>query len=278
MALKFIIFIQNINGWYFSSKNKRLQESETCSDKQCLAFHVMLCKYCGKLKNYLIIGGSSGVGQATGKILAQNGNSVFATYFTNKSLSDVSQLSYHYLNITEPDFSFIPETLDGLVYCPGSILLKPFARIKPEAFVNDYELQVLGAVKTIQAALPALKNSEQASVVLFSTVAVQTGFNYHSLVSASKGALEGLTRALAAEFAPKIRFNCIAPSITDTPLAASLLNSEEKKTAHAQRHPLKRIGTAEDMAQLAVFLLSENSSFITGQILKADGGISSLKI
>ena len=137
---------------------------------------------------------------------------------------------------------------------------------------------MVGAVKVIQACLPKLKNASNSSIVLFSTIAVQMGFNFHSLVASSKGAVEGITKALAAEFAPKIRVNCIAPSITDTPLAASLLNTEEKKEANAQRHPLKKIGKAEDLANLAEFLLSEKSSWITGQILHADGGMSSLKV
>jgi NAD(P)-dependent dehydrogenase (short-subunit alcohol dehydrogenase family) len=177
-----------------------------------------------------------------------------------------------------PDFSFLPENIDGLVYCPGAVNLKPFARIKPEDFISDYQLQLVGAVKVVQACLPKLKNSSQASVVLFSTVAVQTGFNFHSLVASSKGAVEGLTKALAAEFAPKIRVNCIAPSITNTPLAGTLLNTDEKKDANAQRHPLKKIGQPEDLANLAAFLLSEKSSWITGQVLHADGGMSSLKV
>ena len=184
------------------------------------------------------------------------------------------------LNVLDenPDFSFLPDVIDGLVYCPGAVNLKPFARIKPEDFVADYQLQLIGAVKVIQACLPKLKNSPQASIILFSTVAVQTGFNFHSLVASSKGAVEGLTKALAAEFAPKIRVNCIAPSITDTPLAATLLNTAEKKEANAQRHPLKKIGNPEDLANLAAFLLSEKSSWITGQVLHADGGMSSLKV
>jgi NAD(P)-dependent dehydrogenase (short-subunit alcohol dehydrogenase family) len=136
---------------------------------------------------------------------------------------------------------------------------------------------VIGAVKVIQDILPRLKLSVSSSIVLFSTVAVQTGFNFHSLISASKGAIEGLTKALAAELAPKIRVNCIAPSITQTPLANSLLNTEDKITANGQRHPLGRIGQAEDVASLAAFLLSDSSSWITGQIIHVDGGISTLK-
>lgn len=184
------------------------------------------------------------------------------------------------LNILDenPDFSFLPAKIDGLVYCPGAVNLRPFLRIKPEDFLVDYQLQVAGAIKAIQACLPIMKNSNAGSIVLFSTVAVQTGFNFHSMVSSSKGAIEGLTRALAAEFAPKIRVNCIAPSITDTRLAGVLLNTPEKKEANAQRHPLKRIGQAEDLANVAAFLLSSKSNWITGQVIHADGGISSLRV
>ncbi|MDQ2864504.1 MAG: SDR family oxidoreductase, partial [Bacteroidota bacterium] len=173
---------------------------------------------------------------------------------------------------------FLPDELAGLVYCPGSINLRPFERIKPADFETDYKLQVIGAIKLIQLALPRLKKSGNASIVLFSTVAVQTGLPFHTQVAASKGAIEGLTKALAAELAPVIRVNCIAPSLIDTPLAAFLLNNEQKQEANALRHPLKRIGTTEDIANMAAFLLSQKSSWITGQILHVDGGMSSLKI
>jgi NAD(P)-dependent dehydrogenase (short-subunit alcohol dehydrogenase family) len=139
-------------------------------------------------------------------------------------------------------------------------------------------LQVIGAVKTIQAALPKLKNADNASAVLFSTVAEKTGLNFHSLVATSKGAIEGLTRALAAEFAPKIRVNCVAPSLIDTPLAASLINNDQKREANAQRHPLKRFGLPKDITDITEFLLSEKSSWIIGQTFSVDGGMSSIKM
>jgi NAD(P)-dependent dehydrogenase (short-subunit alcohol dehydrogenase family) len=172
----------------------------------------------------------------------------------------------------------LPDVIDGLVYCPGSINLKPFHRFSDDDFMKDFELQVLGAVKVIRAVLPKLKKAEQASIVLFSTVAVANGFPFHSQVSTSKGALEGLTRALAAEYAPKIRVNCIAPSLVDTPLAGQLLNNEKKVEVNAQRHPLKRVGRPDDIAMAVEYLLSEKSSWVTGQVLKIDGGISSLKV
>lgn len=231
------------------------------------------------MKNYLIIGGSTGIGLAITEELSKKTEMVFSSYNNNYKTS-TQNINYFQLDVlaTTLDLDFLPETIDGIVYCPGSILLKPFARLSSEDFLQDYQLQVLGAVKVIQQVLPRLKKSTSASIVLFSTVAVQMGFNFHAAVAASKGAIEGLTKALSAEFAPKIRVNCIAPSITNTPLAASLLNSEEKLLANAQRHPLKKIGTPEDIAAMACFLLSDQSSWITGQIMHVDGGMSSIKI
>lgn len=225
----------------------------------------------------MIIGASSGIGKALANSLSKNGNQVFGTYNQTlvESSENVNFIQFDVLD-SELDLSFLPEKLDGLVYCPGSINLKPFARIKAEDFLSDYSLQVVGAVQVIQKVLPLLKASENASIVLFSTVAVQKGFNFHAQVAASKGAIEGLTRSLAAEFAPSIRVNAIAPSITDTPLASKLLASEEKKEANAQRHPLKKIGSPEDIAEMAAFLLSDQSSWMTGQILHVDGGMSSI--
>ena len=229
--------------------------------------------------HYLIIGGSSGIGQQLALQLSQSGNEVIATYNKNEPAVKMPHLRFDYLDVLEQTLSIdlLPDELAGLVYCPGSINLRPFERIKPADFETDYKLQVIGAIKVIQLVLPRLKKSENASIVLFSTVAVQTGLPFHTQVAASKGALEGLTKALAAEYAPKIRVNCIAPSLTDTPLAASLLNNEQKKEANALRHPLKRIGTTEDIANMAAFLLLPQASWITGQILHVDGGMSSLK-
>ncbi len=230
------------------------------------------------MSNYLIVGASSGIGKAIAEDLAKAGHQVYGT-FNKNACNSQENLQYHSLDVLSEnyDLSFLPDKIDGIVYCPGSIVLKPFHRIKAEDFLSDYQLQTIGAIKTIQAVLPRLKESSNGSVVLFSTLAVQTGLNFHSLVASSKGAIEGLTKALAAEFAPSIRVNCIAPSLTDTPLAGSLLNTEEKRLANAQRHPLKRIGTAEDISNLACFLLSDKSTWMTGQILHLDGGMSVLK-
>ena len=230
------------------------------------------------MKNILIIGGSKGIGLASCELLPQSGYKVFGTYKNTPKSS--GSIQYFPLDVNQEtyDFGSLPEVIDGLVFCPGLINLKPFARIKPEDFLEDYRIQVLGAIKVIQQILPRLKKSNSASIVLFSTVAVQTGFSFHSLVASSKGAIEGLTKALAAEFAPSIRVNCIAPSITETPLAAQLLSTPEKIEANAQRHPLKKIGKAEDLANAVKFLISEESAWMTGQILAIDGGISSLRV
>ena len=231
------------------------------------------------MANYLIVGGSSGIGKALVEELVSEGHRVYATYHIHPVESNYSSLSYHALNVLDEtvQLSFLPEVIDGIAFCPGAIQLKPFARIQPSDFMADYQLQVIGAIKVIQAVLPALKNASQGSIVLFSTVAVQLGLNFHSIVSASKGAIEGLTKSLSAELAPKIRVNAIAPSLTNTPLAASLLNSDQKIEANAERHPLKRVGTPEDIASMAAFLLSPKTSWITGQILSVDGGMGTLK-
>lgn len=224
-------------------------------------------------KNIVIIGASSGIGAEVAKRLNEAGaKTITASRNTGADLLwDATQ--------TDNDLSpVLPEQLDGLVYCPGSINLKPFARLSDEDFLNDFQLNVLGAIRAIRQAIPALKRSGKASVVLFSTVAAGQGMNFHASVATSKRALEGLALSLAAEFAgSNIRFNVIAPSLTDTPLAASLLSSPEKQEASAKRHPLGRIGTTGDMAGATLFLLSEDSAWMTGQILAVDGGLSSIK-
>jgi NAD(P)-dependent dehydrogenase (short-subunit alcohol dehydrogenase family) len=171
----------------------------------------------------------------------------------------------------------LPETLEGLVYCPGSIRLQPFSRLRDEDFRVDFEVNLLGAVRVLRAVLPSLKAADRASVVLFSTVAVGTGMPMHASIAAAKGAVEGLTRSLAAELAPGIRVNAIAPSLTDTPLAAGLLRSERQRAAAAERHPLGRIGQPSDLAATARFLLSEEAGWVTGQVLNVDGGMGALR-
>ena len=229
------------------------------------------------MKNILIVGASSGIGLSLAQGLSAEKYQVYGTYRNTELLSS-GNIEAHALDVeSDFDLDFLPDQLDGVVYCPGTINLKPFGRLKPEAFISDFNLQVVGAIKVIQACMPRLKNSVNPSILLFSTVAVQSGYNFHSQVSVSKGAIEGLTKSLAAEFAPKIRVNAIAPSLTDTPLASKLLNSDQKREANAERHPLKRIGTPEDIAAMGKFLLSEDASWITGQIMYVDGGMSAIR-
>ncbi len=232
------------------------------------------------MKNYLIAGGSSGIGLELVKKLSAEGHQILVVSRTGDSLDGLPGVTHLHKDLLEDELaeSELPASLDGIAYCPGSINLKPFRSLKPAAFLEDFQINVLGAVKVLQAAQKALKNAESPAVVLFSTVAVGQGMPFHASIAAAKGAVEGLTRSLAAEWAPAVRVNCIAPSLTDTPLAARLLASDEKKEAAGARHPLKRVGTASEIADLAHFLLSEKSTWITGQVIGLDGGMSSLKI
>ena len=229
------------------------------------------------MKNYVIIGGSSGIGSALVHKLEQDDVNIIATYNTNVPSETSSKFSKFDVTTDTFNIDTLPEEIHGLVYCPGSINLKPFHRFKSDDFINDFKLQVVGATTIIQQLLPRLKKSGSASIVLFSTVAVQQGFNFHSQVATSKGAIEGLTRALAAEFAPLIRVNAIAPSLTNTDLAGRLLNSPEKIEKQAAMNPMKRVGDPKDIAALAHFLLTEEASWITGQIVHVDGGFSVIK-
>ena len=225
-------------------------------------------------KNILLIGGSSGIGLATAKLLTESHEVCIAS----RSSDSLTGLDIHHLpfDVTTDDLSTLdlPAELSGLVYCPGSINLRPFKGLKPEAFEADFQINVMGFVKSLQAVLPKLTTN--SSVVLYSTVAVKVGMPFHASVAASKGALEGLGKSLAAELAPKTRVNVIAPSITNTPLADRFLNNEAKMEKSAQRHPLKRVGEADDIAAMTRFLLSDDSSWMTGQILGLDGGMSTL--
>ncbi len=232
------------------------------------------------MKNIVIAGAGKGIGLKTAELL-QNQYNLFTVSRNNTPELSALRSSFYQINFTEDQLHLLkdlPENIDGLVYCPGSINLKPFNRLSTQDFLNDFNQNVFGAVALLQKLLPNLKRAESASVVLFSTVAAKLGMPFHASIATSKAALEGLAKSLAAELAPsKIRVNVIAPSLTETPLAASLLNTEEKKEASARRHPLQRIGNTNDMAQLVSFLLGDNSSWITGQVIGVDGGMGSLK-
>jgi NAD(P)-dependent dehydrogenase (short-subunit alcohol dehydrogenase family) len=224
------------------------------------------------MKTFLFIGANSDIALEAKKQIEQTGNQVICLSRANSvELSD-TLIGNAVLN----ELPEIDTELCGLVYFPGSITLKPFKSLKQTDFQNELDINVLGAINSIQKYSSMLK--EGSSIVLFSTVAVQLGMPFHSAVSVAKGAVEGLTRALAAEFAPKIRVNCIAPSLTQTKMAHKFLSSSEKMEAAAQRHPLKKVGKSEDLANLVSFLLNDSSSWMTGQILHLDGGLSNLKI
>ena len=177
----------------------------------------------------------------------------------------------------EFETDWLPDQLDGFVYLPGTINLRPFKGLKPSVFLDDFNINVMGCVKILQKVLTKIQAAENPSIVMFSTVAVKIGMPFHSSVSSSKGAIEGLTRSLAAEFAPKIRVYSIAPSILDTPLAEKFLNSETKLENSRNRHPLKEIGSPKDISEIVKFLLEDNSKWMTGQIIPFDGGMSSVK-
>jgi NAD(P)-dependent dehydrogenase (short-subunit alcohol dehydrogenase family) len=230
------------------------------------------------MKNILLIGGSYGIGLAIAREL-QYENKVFIASRTNETIAEMNVTHIPFDAITDTlDTSKLPETIHGLVYCPGSINLRPFRGLKPEAFESDLQINFISLVKVIQSVLPNLTATEQSSIVLFSSVAASMGMPFHTSVAAAKGAIEGFAKAFAAEYAPKIRVNVIAPSLTDTPLAEKFLSNEEKREKSAQRHPLKRVGTSDDMAQMTSFLLSNKSSWISGQIFHVDGGMSTLLV
>lgn len=232
------------------------------------------------MKNYLVVGGSSGIGLEITKHLAGKGNKVFVLSRNKNQLEqdeNIKFLSCDVLSDVEL-FPSIDSDLNGIAYCPGSINLKPFKSLKEQDYLDDFRLNALCAVKVINKYLPNLKQVEKSSIVLFSTVAAQTGMPYHSSVAMAKGAVEGLTRSLAAEFAPNIRVNAIAPSLTDTRMASRLLSNQEKRESSAKRHPLNSIGNPAEIANASVYLLSDDSGWITGQIFHIDGGISSLRL
>ncbi|MEL7145300.1 MAG: SDR family oxidoreductase [Bacteroidota bacterium] len=230
-------------------------------------------------KNYLVAGGSSGIGLDLVKRLVEHGHNVTVVSRTSEALqgmAGVAHIAHDFVEEGQPSLN--ADSLDGLVYCPGTINLKPFRGLKEKDFLHDFRVNVLGAINCIQAASSALKKGTNPSIVLFSTVAVAQGMKYHASVASAKGAVEGLARSLAAEFAPSIRVNCIAPSVVDTPLASRILSSDDRKEASAKRHPLERVGDAGDIAAMAEFLLSDQSGWMTGQVLGIDGGMSAVKM
>jgi len=225
----------------------------------------------GKL---LIVGGSKGIGAA---IVANELKHREVINLSRTAPEPISNLTHQTLDILTDDLPEV-EGITSLVYCPGSINLKPISSLKLDDFRSDFEINLVGAVKTIKHYFKSMKKAENASIVLFSTVAVTQGMPFHASVSAAKAAIEGLTKSLAAEFAPKIRVNCIAPTITQTGLAAGILRNEEAIQRLKDRHPLKAILDAQEVADLASYLISPKAKAITGQVFNIDAGMSALKV
>ncbi len=227
-------------------------------------------------KNIVMIGGSHGIGlQIAEQLMAD-----YEVYVASRTLGALEGMNVHHLMLDALTDSFdandFPSTIDGLIYCPGSINLKPLKMLSLETFKADMQLNFFSLVQVVKELVP--KMAKGSSMVFFSTVAVRTGMPFHTSIAAAKGAIEGFARSLAAEYAPNIRVNVIAPSLVDTPLANRLLSSESKRELMAQRHPLKRVGEPVDIANLAVFLVSDKSSWMTGQVITVDGGIGSMNI
>ena len=227
------------------------------------------------MRKILIIGGSRGIGNALLTKLVEK-NQIINISRISPALIHVN-LTHHSCNILSDELPDLEE-LDSIVYCPGSINLKPISRLKLDDFRSDFEINVIGAVKTIQKYLPLLKRGNKPSIVLFSTVATELGMPYHASVAAAKSAVEGLVKSLGAELAPTIRINAIAPTVTDTELASKILRNEKMIDMITERHPLKKFLNPEEVADMAEFLISNKSASISGQIFKMDCGIVSFKI
>jgi 3-oxoacyl-[acyl-carrier protein] reductase len=229
--------------------------------------------------NYVVVGGSKGIGFGLVQRLLAHGHAVTVLSRTADTLSGVAGVTHHPFDVTTDEVTewMLPDTIHGLAYCPGSINLRSFRSLKPEIFRSDFELNVIGAIRILQAALPALKNAKPASVLLFSTVAVGQGMFAHASIAASKGAIEGLTRTLAAELAPEIRVNCLAPALTSTNMTERFFTDPEKAKALGDKVPIGRTGTVDDIASMGHFLLGPNSTWITGQVIGIDGGMSSVR-
>lgn len=227
------------------------------------------------MKTIVVIGGSKGIGLSIVKLLTPSHKVInISRSVSNIEHENLTHYSVDVLSGELPDISEV----DGLVYCPGSINLKPISRLKIEDFKNDFEINVIGAVKAIQKYARVMKDSQHPSIVLFSTVAVKLGMPFHASIATAKAGVEGLVKSLGAEFAPKIRINAIAPTVTDTELAAKLLRNERMIENITERHPLKKFLSPDEVAEMTLFLLSHKTASMSGQILEMDCGIVNFKI
>ncbi|MDB2571362.1 SDR family oxidoreductase [Polaribacter sp.] len=227
------------------------------------------------MKKILVIGGSKGIGKAIIASLIEK-NNIINLSRTSPSLAH-ENLTHYNCDILTDELPQL-DAVDTLIYCPGSINLKPISRLKLEDFRADFEINVVGAVKAIQQYLPLLKRGNTPSILLFSTVASKLGMPYHASVAAAKSGVEGLVKSLGAELAPTIRVNAIAPTVTDTDLASKLLRNERMIDNITERHPLKKFLNPTEVADMAAFLTSDSASSISGQIFQMDCGIVSFKL
>ncbi len=228
------------------------------------------------MKSIIVIGGSKGIGKALISSLLSSYDNIINISRTEPEISS-DNVTHYACDILTDDLPDI-ESVDGLVYCPGSINLKPINRLSIEDFQNDFNINVIGAVKAVQKYLPALKKGNNPSIVMFSTVAAKLGMPFHASVAASKSAIEGLTKSLGAELAPTVRVNAIAPTVTNTELASKLLRNDSMIEKMNERHPLKKILQPEEVAEMAAFLLSDKAASLSGQVFEMDCGIVSFKI
>jgi 3-oxoacyl-[acyl-carrier protein] reductase len=226
---------------------------------------------------YLVIGASSGIGAAVTAQLVEAGSSVIAL---NRQQVSMNKVTFYPCDVQDwsSDLPVIEGPLAGIVYLPGTVNLKSFQSLTKEIYQYDWEVNFLGAVRVIKAYLGNVKQGENGSIVLMSSVAASQGMSFHASIAAAKGAIEGFTRSLAAELSPNIRVNAVAPSLTATPLTEHLIKDAKQKEYANKNHPMQRIGLPEEVAKAVVFLLSSQSSWITGQVLRVDGGLSTLKI
>ncbi|MFD0762915.1 SDR family NAD(P)-dependent oxidoreductase [Lutibacter aestuarii] len=226
------------------------------------------------MKTVVIIGGSKGIGAAISNSLLETHKIINVSRSQPELMHQ--NLTHYACDVLADELPEI-EKVDSLIYCPGSINLKPFERLKIEDFKNDFDINFIGAVKAIQKYIPKLKEADKASILMFSTVASKLGMPFHTSVASVKSAIEGLVISLAAEYAPKIRINAIAPTVTDTTLASKLLRNDRQKEQMIERHPLKKYLSPEEVAEMASFLISEKSASMSGQIFEMDCGITTFK-